>query len=106
MRQLRWFVAVVLLLGALGSLVFFVFNNRQEVAVELPFLAKFYGPTWLVLFGAFFAGAFAASAGLLFQLGRKTLAARRFEKRVASLESELGKLRQLPAAAPPASEGR
>jgi uncharacterized integral membrane protein len=99
MRQLRWFVALVLLFGALAGLGFFVLSNKTEVPVELPFLAKFYWPVWLVLSAAFFAGACSASAGLLFQLARKSLAARRAAKRVLALESELEQLRGLPAAA-------
>ena len=48
---------------------------------------------WLVILGAFFTGAFAASAGLLFQLARKSFAMRRSEKRVKGLEAELQLLR-------------
>ena len=99
MRQLRWFVAMVLLFGALGILGFFVLSNKTEVPVELPFLAKFYRPVWFVVAVAFLAGACSASAGLLFQLAKKSLTARRFAKRVAGLESELEQLRRLPAAA-------
>jgi len=93
MRQLRWFVAVVVLVTTLGSLALFVSNNSEPVRVDLPLLTAFYQPIWLVVLAAFFGGAFAASAGLLFQLGRKSLAARRFEKRVKGLEAELAQLR-------------
>jgi uncharacterized integral membrane protein len=93
MRQLRWFVAVVLLLGTLIGLALFVTGNRSPVRVALPFLQPFYQEAWLALLGAFIAGAFTASAGLLFQLARKSLAARRLEKRARSLEAELAELR-------------
>ena len=93
MRQLRWFVAVVLLSGALISLALFVTGNPSPVRVDLPFVRPFYQPVWLALLAAFFTGAFAASAGLLFQLARKSLATRRFEKRVKGLEAEVELLR-------------
>jgi uncharacterized integral membrane protein len=93
MRQLRWFVAAVLLLGTLGTTVVFVLGNARDVQVDLPFAAVFYQPLWLVIAASFFLGAFTASAGLLFQLGRKTLAARRFERRLKGLEAELEQLR-------------
>ncbi len=93
MRQLQWFVAVLLLLTTLVAAAVFVLGNADEVQVDLPFAAPFYQPLWLVVAAAFFAGAFAASAGLLFQLGRKTLAARRLEKRAKGLEAEVEKLR-------------
>ena len=100
MRQVRWFVALVLLLGALGGLALFVIGNQAQARVDLPLAPAFYSPLWLALAGAFFAGACSASAGLLFQLAKKSLATRRFAKRVAGLESELAQLRKpLPVAA-------
>jgi uncharacterized integral membrane protein len=93
MRQLQWFVGVVLLLTALVASAVFVLGNAEEVQIDLPFAEPFYQPLWLVVAVAFFGGAFAASAGLLFQLGRKTLAARRLEKRARGLEAEIEKLR-------------
>jgi uncharacterized integral membrane protein len=102
MRQLRWFVAVVLLLGTLVALAFFVTGNDSPVRVDLPFVEPFYQPVWLALLASFASGAFAASAGLLFQLGRKSLAARRLEKRAQGLEAELARLR---AASPAIAAG-
>jgi uncharacterized integral membrane protein len=102
MRQLRWFVVMVLLLATLAVAAAFVFGNTREVQVDLPFARAFYQPLWLVIAAAFFLGAFAASAGLLFQLGRKSLAARRSEKRAKQLEAELAQLR---AAAPAIAAG-
>jgi uncharacterized integral membrane protein len=98
MRQLRWFVAVVLLLTTMIASVVFVVENRDEVQVDLPFVEAFYQPLWLVIAVAFLGGAFAASAGLLFQLGRKTLGARRLAKRVQGLEAEVEQLRGASAA--------
>jgi uncharacterized integral membrane protein len=98
MRQLRWFVAVVLLSGTLVSLALFVMGNDSPVRVDLPFVHPFYQPVWLALLAAFFGGAFAASAGLLFQLAKKSLSARRAEKRVRGLEAELATLRSASAA--------
>jgi uncharacterized integral membrane protein len=102
MRQLRWFVVTVLLLLTLGSIALFVSDNSDSVRLDLPFLTAVYLETWLIVLASFFAGAFAASAGLIFQLGRKSLAARRFEKRVKGLEAEVEKLR---AAAPAIAAG-
>jgi len=101
-RQLRWFVVTVLLLLTIGSIALFVSDNSDSVRLDLPFFAALYLETWLIVLAAFLAGAFAASAGLLFQLGRKSLAARRFEKRVKGLEAELAQLR---AAAPAIAAG-
>lgn len=102
MRQLRWFVAVLLFVGTLISLALFVTENRSPVRVDFPFVSPFYQEVWLVLLGAFFAGALVASGGMLYQLARKTLAARRFEKRVKGLEAEVAQLR---AAAPAIAAG-
>jgi uncharacterized integral membrane protein len=93
MRQLRWFALVVLLLATMVASVMFVLANADDVQVDLPFAAPFYQPLWLVIALAFFGGAFAASASLLFQLGRKTLGARRLAKRVQGLEAEVEQLR-------------
>jgi uncharacterized integral membrane protein len=99
MRQLRWFVAVMLLLGTLTGLAIFVTGNDSLVRVDLPFVAPSYQPVWLAILAAFFAGAFAASAGLLFQLARKSLAVRRSEKRVRGLEAQVEQLRAASAIA-------
>ena len=93
MRQLRWFVAVVLLLTTMAASAAFVLANDDPVRVDLPFLEPFYQRLWLVIAVAFFGGAFAASAGLLFQLGRKSLGARRLAKRVQGLEADVQQLR-------------
>ena len=98
MRQLRWFVAVVLLLTTMVASAVFVVANDHTVRVDPPFLQPSYQPLWLVIAVAFFCGAFAASAGLLFQLGRKTFGARRLAKRVQGLEAEVEQLRGASAA--------
>jgi uncharacterized integral membrane protein len=93
MRQLRWFVAVVLLLGTSIGIVAFAAGNRSPVRVDLPFAPPFYQEVWLVMLGAFFAGAFAASAGLLLKIASQALAVRRAQKRAKGLEAELAQLR-------------
>jgi uncharacterized integral membrane protein len=100
MRQLRWFVAVILLLGTLGVLAAFILANDREATVDLLFVSKLDAPTWLVVLASFGAGAFAASLGLSFQLTRKSLAVRRSERRVRSLESEIADLKSAAAEAP------
>lgn len=99
MRQLRWLLALVVFTSAAAVFVSFVMENADPVRLDLPFAAERSVPLWLALAAAFFAGGLAASAGLLFQLARKALAARRLEKRVAGLESEIHQLRNLPLAA-------
>jgi uncharacterized integral membrane protein len=103
MKTLRWFVGVALLFGTAIAALAFVQSNGDEVRVELLIVPPIRQPLWLVIGVAFLAGAFAASAGLLFQLGRKSLAMRRSEKRVRALEAELRKLRS--ASAPIAAGG-
>ena len=93
MRQLRWFIAVALLLGTIGVMTAFILQNSDSVRIELPFARPFEQSLWLVVLEAFFAGALAASAGLLFQLARKSLAMRRTEKRVKGLQAEVDLLR-------------
>jgi uncharacterized integral membrane protein len=102
MRQLRWFGAVVLLLGTVIVSVAFVIANRDNTPLQLPFVRPIEAPLWLIVTAAFFLGALTASAGLLFQLGRKSLAVRRSEKRLRGLEDELVRLR---AAAPAIAAG-
>jgi uncharacterized integral membrane protein len=100
MRIVRWLFAVLLLLGTAIVSVAFVLGNPDAVRVKLPFAEAFYCPLWLVIAASFFLGALAASAGLLFQLARKSLAVRRSQKRVRGLEAELRGLRTA-APAPP-----
>ena len=93
MRTLRWLVAVALLLGTVVVSVAFVLSNGDEVRLELLVVPATHQPLWLVVAASFLLGAFAASAGLLFQLARKSLAVRRSEKRARGLEEELARLR-------------
>jgi uncharacterized integral membrane protein len=95
-------VAVALLVGTVIASIAFVLSNEDEVRVELLVIEPFHQPLWLVIAGSFLLGAFAASAGLLFQLARKSLAMRRSEKRLRGLEAELEKLR---AASPAITAG-
>jgi hypothetical protein len=97
MRTLRWLIAAVLLLGTVIVSVVFVIGNRDTTYLQVPFGPMLEAQLWLFVTAAFFVGAFAASAGLLFQLARKSLAVRRSEKRAKGLEAELAQLR---AAAP------
>ncbi len=99
MRQLRWLTAVALFAALFGLSFSFVLDNGQRVVLDLPLVQPLRPPLWAALAGAFFAGALGASAGLLFQVAKKTLAARRWEKRAAGLESEIHQLRNLPLAA-------
>ena len=102
MRTLRWVIAVALLLGTVIVSVAFVIANREDTYLQLPFARPIEAPLWLMVTAAFFLGAFAASAGFLFQLARNSLAIRRSEKRAKALESELALLR---AAAPAIAAG-
>jgi len=102
MRTLRWLIAVGLLLGTALVSVAFVIENADDTYLQLPFVRPIEAPLWLVVAAAFLLGAFAASAGLLFQLARKSLAVRRSETRLRGLEVELGRLR---AAAPAIAAG-
>ena len=99
MRQLRWGIAVALFAGLAAIAADFSIANSQTVAIDLPFASPLRLPLYLALLATFCLGALSASAGLLYQLARKTLLARRFAKRVAGLESEIHQLRNLPLAA-------
>ena len=98
MKWLRRLIVLALLVGfayvsarlpqANGVLV-----NVDLLAWQAPPI-----PLWLALGLAFLTGLLSASAGLLFQLGKKSLVARRYRKTVKGLESEIHQLRNLPLA--------
>ena len=104
MRTLRR----LLVLGVFAALFYaawkFVGGNGQEVQLELVFL-RMSLPLWGALLGAFLLGAISAGAGLVYELAKRSFAARRYRKQMAGLESEIHQLRNLPLAAPEARDG-
>jgi hypothetical protein len=69
------------------------------VVVDLLFMTAPPTPLWLALVLAFSLGASGAALLLLYELGKLGLTTRRYRKTVASLESEIHQLRNLPLAA-------
>jgi uncharacterized integral membrane protein len=99
-------VLVVAVFGALFFAVWrFVNGNGTPTTVHLVFFDLHSVPLWLALLGAFLLGAASAGASLVYELAKKSFAARRYRKELAGLESEIHQLRNLPLAAPDASGG-
>jgi hypothetical protein len=73
-------------------------KNAEPLSVSLFRWTTPPAPAWLVLALVFGGGVLAASALWLFQVIRLSLLARRYRKAVASLESEVHQLRNLPLA--------
>lgn len=94
-RVLLGLLAALLLLAG----VLFVLRNAQVAPVDLLGL-RFAPPLWVLLLGAFAAGALCCGAALALPLLRAILGERRARKELAQLESELRALRN----APPAEE--
>ncbi|MDD9852614.1 MAG: LapA family protein [Deltaproteobacteria bacterium] len=93
-------LAALLLLAA----VLFVLRNAQVAPVDLLGL-RFESPLWVLMLGAFVAGALCCGAALAVPLLRANLGERRARKALAQMESELHALRNAPpaeqASAPP-----
>lgn len=105
MRMLRRLLVV----GVFGALFFgawrFVNGNVAPTSVDLVLFELPGVPLWSALLGAFALGALCAGASLVYELAKKSFAARRYRKELAGLESEIHQLRNLPLAAPDARAG-
>src|SRR5688572_12241848 len=105
MRMLRRLLVV----AVFGALFFgawrFVNGNGTSTTVDLVFFELHGVPLWSALLGAFLLGAASAGASLVYELAKKSFAARRYRKELAGLESEIHQLRNLPLAAPEAGGG-
>jgi uncharacterized integral membrane protein len=105
MRMLRRLLAVVVF----GALFFgawrFVAGNNTPTRLDLVLFELPEVPLWSALLGAFALGALCAGASLVYELAKKSFAARRYRKELAGLESEIHQLRNLPLAAPDARAG-
>jgi uncharacterized integral membrane protein len=105
MRMLRRLLVVVVF----GALFFgawrFVNGNGLPVDLDLVFFDLHQIPLWSALIGAFALGALCAGASLVYELAKRSFAARRYRKELAGLESEIHQLRNLPLAAPDAGGG-
>ncbi len=107
MKWLRRLIVLALMVGF--AYVSYRLPQDNDVLVNVDLLAWQAPPVplWVALGLAFLVGVLCASAGLLFQLAKKSLVARRYRKTVRGLEAEIHKLRNLPLAgaeATPAAE--
>jgi len=91
------------LLAALLMLagVLFVLRNDQVVQVQLLWF-RFAPPLWVLLLGAFGAGALCCGAALALPLWRANMRERRARRALAQTESEFQALRNMP---PPPEQG-
>lgn len=99
MKIARRILAVAFFLAAFAIAYRFSGGNEQEVVVDLLFMTAPPTPLWLALVLAFSLGASGAALLLFYELGKLGLTTRRYRKTVASLESEIHQLRNLPLAA-------
>jgi uncharacterized integral membrane protein len=104
MRMLRRVLFVGVFVALFVGVWRFVGGNAAPVPIDLLFL-QLSVPLWSALLAAFGLGALCAGASLVYELAKKSFAARRYRKQMAGLESEIHQLRNLPLAAPEAREG-
>lgn len=98
MKWLRRLIVLALLVGFAFVANRIPKDNSVLVNVDLLAWQAPPVPLWVALGLAFLLGVLCASAGLLYQLSKKSLVARRYRKTVAGLESEIHQLRNLPLA--------
>ena len=111
MRMLRRLLVLGVFVALFVGAWRFVSANSARIDLDLVLLPLHQVPLWSALLGAFALGASCAGASLLYELAKKSFAARRYRKELAGLESEIHQLRNLPLAAPeargePAPQGR
>ena len=97
-KWLRRLIVLVLLAGLVFVSSTLPDANSVLVNVDLLFWQAPPMELWLALGSSFLIGVLCASAGLLYQLAKKSLVARRYRKTVVGLESEIHQLRNLPLA--------
>ena len=105
MRMLRRLVLVAVFAGLFAAAWRFVSRNSSPIDLDLVVLQLHQIPLWSALLGAFALGATCAGASLVYELAKKSFAARRYRKELAGLESEIHQLRNLPLAAPDSPAG-
>ena len=105
MRMLRRLLVLGLFAALFAAAWRFVSGNGARTDLDLVLLQLHQIPLWSALLGAFALGASCAGASLVYELAKKSLAARRYRKELAGLESEIHQLRNLPLAAPEAKSG-
>jgi hypothetical protein len=105
MRMLRRLLVVAVFAGLFVGAWRFVAGNGDPTDLDLVFFDLHAVPLWSALVGAFALGALCAGASLVYELLKKSFAARRYRKELAGLESEIHQLRNLPLAAPDAHAG-
>ena len=105
MRMLRRVLVVGIFAALFAATWRFVSGNGAPTDLDLVLLQLHQIPLWSALLGAFALGASCAGASLFYELAKRSLAARRYRKELAGLESEIHQLRNLPLAAPEAQGG-
>ena len=105
MRMLRRLLMVGIFAALFYAAWRFVTGNGAPVTLDLVFFDLHEIPLWAALLGAFGLGAASAGASLVYELLKRSFAARRYRKELAGLESEIHQLRNLPLAAPETQGG-
>ena len=85
-----------LFVGAVIGGAMFSNANEQDVSVDYLFGTLRDVPLWLALVGSFALGVVGTALAMLGRLTRASLAQRRYRKTLASLETEIHQLRNLP----------
>jgi uncharacterized integral membrane protein len=105
MKTLRRLLVVAVFAALFFAAWRFVSGNGAPTNLDLVFFDLHDVPLWSALLGAFVLGAASAGASLVYELAKKSFAARRYRKELAGLESEIHQLRNLPLAVPDAGVG-
>jgi hypothetical protein len=105
MRMLRRVLVVSVFVALFAVAWRFVGTNSVRIDLDLVLFQLHQVPLWSSLVAAFALGASCAGASLVYELAKKSFAARRYRKELAGLESEIHQLRNLPLAAPDPSGG-
>ena len=98
MQTVRRLLALALFAGLFAVAWRFASTNAAEIPVDLLLFQMPAVPIWVALLTAFGIGALSAGISLGYQVIKKNLLARRYRKKVRSLESEIHQLRNLPLA--------
>jgi len=98
MQTVRRLLVIALFAGLFVVAWRFASANATEIQIDLLLLQLPAVPIWVALLTAVGLGALSAVVSLGYQVIKKNLLARRYRKKVRSLESEIHQLRNLPLA--------
>ncbi len=96
MRLLLWLVIGAIFIGIVFVCARFAVLNAEPTSIDYLLGTTTEVQLWVLLVACFAAGALIALALTSYELAKKSLIARRYRRRVRTLEAELHELRNLP----------